>query len=169
MKRAVLKFGVLSGVASAVMMLATVPFMDRIGFDYGAYVGYSAMVAAFLFVFFGIKSYRDKELGGRITFTRALGAGLLMTLISSLFYVVTWEFVYFNLTPNFADRYSAYAVDKARRSGASAEQLAQTEKQMAELKVLLDQPLMNAAMTFVEPLPVGVVMTLVSAAALRKK
>ena len=81
MKKYVLTFGLLSGAASAAMLLAQVPFMDRIGFDNGAIFGYTALVAAFLFVFFGIKAYRDKELGGAITFGRALGAGLLMTVI----------------------------------------------------------------------------------------
>ena len=169
MKKSVLKFGFLSGIASAAMMLATVPFLDRLGFDNGVVFGYTAIVASFLFVFFGIKSYRDKELGGSISFSRALAAGLLMTVISSVCYVITWEFVYFKLTPDFSQKYSAYAIEKARAGGKSAEEVAKTERQMAELTAMLDQPLMNAAMTFVEPFPVGVLMTVVSAAALRRK
>jgi Protein of unknown function (DUF4199) len=168
-KKSVLKFGFLSGAASAVMMLATVPFLDRIGFDNGVFVGYAAIVASFLFVFFGIRSYRDKQLGGSISFGRALAAGLLMTVISSLCYVVTWEFVYFKLTPDFGQTYSDYAIEKARTRGASADEIANTERQMAELKVMLDQPLLNAAFSFIEPFPVGVLMTLVSAAALKRR
>ncbi len=169
MKRSVLTFGLLSGIASAVMMLATVPFLDRIGFDNGVVFGYTAIVASFLFVFFGIKSYRDKELGGSITFGRALAAGLLMTVISSACYVITWEFVYYKLTPDFSQKYSAYAIEKARAAGASAEEVAKTERQMAELTAMLDQPLMNAAFSFIEPFPVGVLMTLVSAAVLKRR
>src|SRR4029453_9191773 len=169
MKRSVLPFGLLSGIASAAMMLATVPFLHQIGFDNGVFFGYTAIVASFLFVFFGIKSYRDKELGGSISFGRALAAGLLMTVISSACYVITWEFVYFKLTPDFSQKYSAYAIEKARAGGASAEEVAKTERRMAELTAMLDQPLMNAAMSFVEPFPVGVLMTLVSAAARRRK
>ena len=37
------------------------------------------------------------------------------------------------------------------------------------LKKYLDNPLINAAMTFAEPFPVGLIITLVSAAILRKK
>ena len=169
MKTPVLKYGLLSGAASAAMMLATVPFLDKLGFDNGAIFGYTAIVASFLFVFFGIKAYRDKELGGAITFRRAMAAGLLMTVISSLCYVVTWEFIYFKLTPDFSQKYSDYAVAKARARGASADDIAKTQQRMAELTALLDQPLTNAAFTFVEPFPIGVLMTAVSAAILRKK
>jgi hypothetical protein len=35
MKRIVVTFGVISGVLPSLMMLLTVPFMDRIGFEYG--------------------------------------------------------------------------------------------------------------------------------------
>ena len=34
---------------------------------------------------------------------------------------------------------------------------------------MLDKPLMNSAMTFIEPFPVGLVVTLVSAAILRRR
>ena len=54
MKKVVLTFGVLSGLVSSAMMAGTVPFMDRIGFDKGAIVGYTAMVISFLFVYFEI-------------------------------------------------------------------------------------------------------------------
>jgi hypothetical protein len=34
---------------------------------------------------------------------------------------------------------------------------------------MYDNPLLNAAMTFVEPFPIGLVITLISAAVLRRK
>ncbi len=68
MKKVVLTFGVLSGVLSAAMMAATVPFIEAIGFDRGVVVGYTAIVTSLLFVYFGIRSYRDNVLGGHISF-----------------------------------------------------------------------------------------------------
>lgn len=169
MKRTVLTFGAISGVISAGLMAATVPFIDRIGFDKGAIVGYSAMVVAFLFVYFGIRSFRDREQAGRISFGRAFGIGLMITIISCLFYVAAWEVIYFKVTPDFADKYAAYAVDKYRASGAPAEAVTKMEQDMADFKRNYDNPLYNAAVTFVEPFPVGVLVTLVSAAVLRRR
>ena len=79
MKRIVLTFGCLSGAVSAAMMWATVPFLERIGFDNAAFVGYTAIVLSFLFVFFGVRAYRE-HLGDRpLTFASAFTAGLLIT------------------------------------------------------------------------------------------
>ena len=169
MRKTVLVFGLASGAVSSALMLLTLPFLDRIGFDHGEVVGYSSILASFLVVFFGVRSYRDQVAGGTVTFGRAFTVGLLITLISCACYVVTWEVIYFKLAPGFADKYAAHAVEHARASGASQEKIEATKRQMAELKVMLDKPLMNAAMTFLEPFPIGLLVTLISAGVLRKK
>src|SRR5258706_13691071 len=106
MKKTVVTFGLISGVISSLMMVATVPFADRIGFDRGAIVGYTAIVLSFLLVFFGIRSYRDNVGKGQITFSKAFAVGISITVISCIFYVVTWEILYFNFLPAFMDKYS---------------------------------------------------------------
>lgn len=169
MKKTVVTFGLLSGGVSSLMMLLTLPFIDRIGFDRGAIFGYTAILMSFLLVFFGVRSYRENAGGGAVGFGRAFTVGILITLVSCVFYVATWEIVYFKLWPGFADKYTAYAIDKARASGASQQTIDQTARQMAEFKKMYDRPLVNAAMTFVEPFPIGLVVTLVSAAVLKKK
>jgi hypothetical protein len=169
MKKTVLTFGLISGAMSAVLMLAMFPFMDRVGFDKGMYVGYTAMVLCFLLVFFGIRSYRENVGGGEISFGRAFSVGILITLISSACYMITWEIIYFGFNPDFCEKYTTYMVEKAKASGASQQVIEATREQMKQMKVMLDNPLLNSAMTFLEPLPVGLVITLISAVVLRKK
>jgi hypothetical protein len=169
MKKTVLTFGLISGAFSAVMMLLTVPFLDRIGFDHGEVLGYTLILLSFLLVFFGVRSYRENVGDGTVSFGRAFAVGLLITLISSACYVITWEFIYFKLAPGFADKYAAHAMAQVKASGADQQKIDETARQMAELKVMLDKPLLNAAMTFMEPLPVGLIVTLVSAGVLKKK
>src|SRR6266436_6499610 len=111
MKKTVLVFGLISGAISSLMMVATVPFVDRIGFDKGVFVGYTAIVLSFLLVYFGIRSYRDNVGNGQITFGKAFAVGLGITVISCIFYVVTWEILYFNFHPDLLDK------PKARSSG----------------------------------------------------
>jgi hypothetical protein len=168
-KKIVLTFGIISGVISSVLMVATIPFLDRIGFDHGLLIGYTAMVLAFLLVFFGIRSYRENVGGGQISFGRAFSVGILIVLISSVFYVVTWEILYFNFLPDFAEKYTNYLLEKSRAAGASPEQLAAEAEKMNAMKSAYNNPLINAALTFLEPLPVGLVLTLISAAILRKR
>jgi hypothetical protein len=167
MKKTIVTFGLISGAISSLMMVATVPFADRIGFDKGAVVGYTAIVLSFLLVFFGIRSYRDNA-RGQITFSKAFAVGIGITLISCICYVVTWEILYFNFLPDFMDKYSAHVIEKARASGASAAAILAKVDQMKKYKVMCDNPLINAAMTFIEPFPIGLVITLISAAVLRR-
>ena len=167
MKKTVLTFGLISGLLSSAMMLATVPFMERIGFDRGVVFGYTAIVLSFLLVFFGIRLVPG-TMGGTLTFGRGFTVGILITLISCVFYVPTWQFVYFKLNTGFADQDTAYAINKARSGGATDQAIADLRQQMADFKVMHDKPLINAAFTFVEPFPVGLLITAISAFVLRR-
>ena len=169
MKKTVLTFGLISGAVSSAMLLLSLPLIERIGFEKGMVLGYTTIVASFLLVFFGIRSYREQAPGGTITFNRGFQVGILITLISCACYVATWELVYFKLKPGFMDQYGAYAIEQVRKSGATPEQIAATERQMAEFKVQYQKVWVNAAYTFMEPFPVGLVVTVISAAALRRK
>jgi hypothetical protein len=166
----VLTFGIISGVIMSVLMGATTVFADRIGFDRAIIVGYTTMLIAFLLVFFGIKSYRDNIGGGEITFGRAFTVGILITLITCAFYVVSWEILYYTFLHDFPEKYGNYVIEKARASGATPEQIAKQLEEVKQMKALLDNPLLAPAVIFIsEPLPVGLVMTLISALILRKR
>jgi len=169
MKKTVLTFGLISGALSSLMMVATVPFEDKIGFDRAEVVGYTIIVLSFLLVFFGIRSYRDNVGNGQITFTKAFAVGISITLITCLCYVVTWEVLYFNFLHDFMDKYGAYMLAKLKASGASPAAVQAQVQQLKKYKELYENLLYNAAVTFIEPFPIGLVITLISAAVLRKK
>ena len=169
MRKIVLTFGLIAGAILSVMMLITLPFHDQIGFDKGLVIGYTTMVLAFLMVFFGVKSYRDNVGGGRVTFGRAFLVGLLITLVASVCYVATWQVIYYRFMPDYLDKYAAYSVAKARKSGASDAKIAAQVKEMAEFQEMYKNPLVNVAFTLLEPLPVGILFTLVTAGVMSRK
>src|ERR1044072_1518022 len=109
MKRIVLTFGLISGAILSGMFAITMSLHDKIGLDRGLIIGYTTMVLAFLLVFFGIRSYRETIGNGQISFLRALSVGLLIMLIASVCYVVSWEIIYHNFLPDFTDKYIAQA------------------------------------------------------------
>lgn len=169
MKKTILTFGLISGVISSVLMLCTVPFLHRIGNDRALILGYTSIVLSFLLVFFGIRSYRDNVADGHISFGKAFGIGLCITLISCMFYVATWEVLYHTVFPDFMDTYSASMISKAQASGLSAQQVQAKIDEIQHMKVMYANPLYNVMMTFIEPFPIGLLITLISAAVLRKK
>src|SRR5688572_28992051 len=114
MRKTVLTFGLIAGGILSLMMAIQISFIDQIGFDRGEVIGYTSMVVAFLLVFFGIRSYRDNVAGGSVSFGRAFSVGLLIVVVASMCYVAAWEVIYFNFAPDFANKYQAHLIDKAR-------------------------------------------------------
>ncbi len=171
MKKIVLRFGFLAGAPLVAMMIIMVPLCmnGTSNFDNNEIVGYSSMVLAFLLVYFGVRSYRDNVAGGMISFGKALKVGLLITLVACAMYVIAWQIAYFNFFPDFLDKYSAHVLAQMREDGESLAAIEKTTQQMAFMAKHYNNPLFNAAVTFMEVFPVGLVLSLVSAAILRRK
>ena len=169
MKKVVLTFGLIAGVIMSAMMFLTMPFHDQIGFDKGVFVGYTSMVLGFLMIYFGVKSYRDNVSGGRVSFGKAFQIGMLITLVATACYVATWQVVYRKVVPDYDEKYTAYSLDQARQAGATPEELAEKEREMNAFWEKYQNPLVNIAFTSLEPLPVGLIFTLVSAGVLSRK
>jgi hypothetical protein len=168
MKKTVWTFGLISGAIISSLMAVTIPFQDELGFDHSLVVGYTTMVLAFLLIYFGVRSYRDNVAGGSVRFGRAFAVGALIAVISSACYVATWEVIYFKFMPDFLTKYQAHQLDKARADGASEAVLAKQKVDMDRIAEMYKNPVINSAMTLVEPLPVGLLIALVSAAILSR-
>jgi hypothetical protein len=169
MKKTVLTFGLISGLIISVLMDGSVLLGDKIGAGHSLVLGYATMVASFLLIYFGVRSYRDNTLAGQISFGRAFACGILITLITIVCYVATWEVLYFNFMPHFMDSYFAAQVHKVQSSGFDPATTAAKVAVIQHSQQLYQNPLVNMAYTFMEPLPVGLIITLISAAVLRRK
>ena len=169
MKKTVWTFGLISGALLSAMMAATIPFQGENGFDHSLIVGYSTMVLSFLLIYFGVRSYRDNVGKGTIGFGRALAVGSLIGVIASVCYVATWEVMYFKFMPDFMTKYDARELEKARAAGASEAALAQKKVELEKFEKMYRNPAINAAFTILEPLPVALVVALVSAGVLSRR
>jgi hypothetical protein len=169
MKKVVLTFGLIAGFTISVLMGGSLLLANKIGPGHSMAIGYTIMVASFLLVYFGIRSYRDNTLGGQISFGRAFACGILITLITTVCYVAMWEILYFNFMPHFMDSYWAAQIHKVQTSGLDPTTTAARIAAIQRSAQLYQNPLVNMAYTFIEPLPVGIVITLLSAAVLRRR
>jgi hypothetical protein len=169
MKKTVLTFGLIAGVIISVLMGGSLLLADKIGSGHSMALGYTIMVASFMLIYFGIRSYRDNTLGGLISFGRAFACGLLITLITSVCYVAMWEILYFNFMPHFMDGYFAAQIHKVQSSGLDPATVAAQVAAIQHSQQLYQNPIVNMAYTIMEPLPVGLIIALISAAVLRRK
>jgi hypothetical protein len=171
MKRTIWKFGLLTGAIIAGMTAIMLPLCMKgiVDWSHQEIIGWSTMILSFLLVFFGIRSYRDHQGGGSITFGRAFQVGILITLVACAVYVVSWQIVYYGFLPDFGEKFAAYSIEKIRKSGASEAEIAEATASWTRFAELYRNPLINMGMTFLEIFPVGLIVTLVSAAILRRQ
>lgn len=174
MKQVITKYGLISGAISAILLFGvTLIFkyigFDNVGFDNSAYIGYGSMLISMSVVFFAIRTYRDQQNDGMITFGKGLLIGLGITAIACIVYSLAWLVIYYNFIPTFMDDYAAYCIQKAEATGASKAELTKTLADVNQMKEWYKNPFLIFALTLLEPLPVGLLISLVSAGVLRKK
>ena len=169
MKKTVLTYGLISGLMISVLMGGSLLLADKIGSGHSMAIGYTIMVASFLLIYFGVRSYRENTLAGEISFGRAFACGILIALITTVCYVAMWEVLYFDFIPHFMDSYFAAQIHQVQSAGLDPATTAAKVAEIQHSQQLYQNPFVNMAYTFIEPFPVGLIITLISAAILRKK
>ena len=169
MRKIVWTFGLIAGAVMAVMFIITLPFQDQMKGSTGMIIGYTSMVMASLMIYFGVRQYRDTQMGGAIRFWPAVKVALLISAVAVGVYVLTWEIIFYGFQPDFMDNYAAAAIEKMRVAGATEAVLAEEAAKMAKFAEMYRNPLVNIAFTTMEPLPVVLLFSFVSAGLLSKK
>ena len=167
MSRTILIFGIAAGLIVAVPMCLLVANAEPGSAATSHFTGYLIMLLALSLIFFGVKRLRDRELGGAIRFVPALLAGLGISAVAGVIYVIGWEITLAITDFAFIDSYSNAAIEAARAKGASAADIEAVTAQMAEFRRQYANPLFRLPVTFIEIFPVGVLVSLISAALLR--
>jgi hypothetical protein len=170
MLKKILSYGSVAGlIVSVPLSLFSVAFA-RNGhepFAHGMIFGYLMMLIALSTVFVAIKRHRDNELGGVIRFWPAFGLGLGISFVASVFYVLTWEVAVALTHVDFASVYANMLIEQQKAQGISGEALAKFIADMEQFKTQYANPLFRLPMTFIEIFPIGVLVSLAAAAALR--
>lgn len=174
MKKVIITYGLISGVIIAALVWVTTSLceMDVISLDYGMFIGYASMLIALTMVFFGIKSYRDNYSGGRITFWKAVQIGFLISLIAATMYflgAVSYYLAFPGFDERFLAKFTVHMVGKLQASGASQAEIDEVYKTVEMMRGLFKNPLTFYLVALMEFLPVGIIVTLISSALLRKK
>jgi len=170
MNKTILTYGLISGAVASVLMFSTALYYRSASeFKYGEIFGYVGILLSMLFVYFGVRAYRDGQAGGALSFGKALQAGLLITLISCVCYVITWMVVYEYVMPDFMDKFIEQTLAHMKQSGMDEARFQQEAAKMQEYKTMYQNPLTRMALTFMEPLPIGLLTALVSSLILKRK
>jgi hypothetical protein len=168
MFRKILTYGAIAGAIAGVWLsISTIAMKEQTPASWSMAIGYLAMLVALSTIFVAVKRQRDIAQGGVIRFWPALAMGLAISLIAGVIYVVVWDLAQALAHYDFASSYAQATVEHAQARGASGAALARVTAEMDQFKVQYANPLYRWPMTFAEIFPVGVLVSLISAALLR--
>lgn len=165
MKKIILIFGLVIG---AILTINSIVHINMIysNPDYKAnnVLGYATMVLMFSLIYFGVRNYRNNHLDGKISFLKALKTGALICLVASTVYVVFGLLYYYLFVPDFIDVFTEWAI-----RNSPADEVEATTAQMANFGEMYKNPLFAVLISYMEVLPIGMVVALISAFFVKKK
>lgn len=164
MNKIILKNGLFGSIiVSALLVFVTMYMRANPEKEVSMFIGFTVMTLAFFFLFWGIKQQREAN-NGSISFGKAFMTGFWISLIISTIYVLVWLIILYNFFPNFAEHYTDMAIQKA-----SPDEVAKVTEEMNSFKEMYKNPIMVILFTYMEILPLGIVISFISALILKKK
>ena len=167
MKKTILTYGIIGGIIVSAMMWLTLG-SGKHDFDNGELIGYTTMVVALSTIFFGVKTYRDKHLDGSITFGNAFLMGLYITLVASTMYVASWLVLSATSDQDFMTEYYEHEKAKLESSDLPAAEVEAKLEEMRYFGELYKNPVVKIGFTYLEILPVGLLISLICAGILKR-
>lgn len=168
MKNTVLKYGIYSAITICLLMSISWFLGKSLEYSTQEVIGYASMIVSLLFVFFGIKHFRDQENEGVVSFGKALLIGLLISLLAAFAFGVLDVIYVKYLYPDFMADYYAYYVEEIKNSFTGEElktKLAELEAQ----KELFSNIFMSFFLMFITVFMIGFIISLISALILQRK
>lgn len=131
-------------------------------------MGYLTMLLSMVFVFLGIRQYRDKCNNGQLSFFQGLKVGILIVLIPSVAFGL-FDLLYTEvLHPGWMDEYYANYIARIKASTPPAQLEAALQK-ANDQKELFSNPLMQFLLMSATVFIIGLIVTIISALTLRRR
>ena len=158
-----------NGVYSGLVMLALFGIAYMIGGDFEKQetVGYLSILISLVFVFLGIKQYRDEIGNGNITFGKAMQVGLLIVLVPSIVFGLYNLFYIEYLDPDFIENYYADILAEMKAS-LSPEEFEVKAVEIEAEKEAFGSPMVQFGAMAVTVFLMGIVVSVISSFVLKK-
>ena len=168
MKRTALRYGLYSAIILTGLMSLSLFLSPRLGLNYDdrEVVGYLSIFLSMIFIFLGIRYYRNQN-NGYLSFGQGLKLGVLMALLPAVLFGL-FNMIYGLVNPHFFQDYANYYIEDMRRTMPAKEfevEKAAFLKKMDFLRPPLMQFLVMAITVFV----IGFIVAIISSLALQRK
>ena len=169
MTRTALIYGTIATAIITLFFWLTHTFwIEENDFSMGEILGYVSMVLAFTMIYFGVRSYRNLQPGQKISLGKAFMVGLSITIVASVWYVIGWM-IYYEQNPEIMNSFFKQSIEQIRQSDLSTTEMQVRITEMKQFQQNYKNPLVRIGFTLMEILPVGLVMSAISAIILKRK
>jgi len=169
MKPTVYRYGLYSVIALVVLSAIDLFVLAKFtSFATQEITGYLTMLLSMIFVFLGIRYYRDHYNNGQLSFGKGLKIGLLIVLIPSVAFGL-FDLLYTRvLNPGWFDTYYAHQLDEIRKA-YPAERAAEKIKTMEQQKEMFSNPIFEFLLMAATVFIIGFIVSIISSLTLMRK
>lgn len=168
--KTIILFGLMGGMVTVLnyLMWSRMHLENMTDMAYTMLIGYVIMLLSCIPIFFGLRKIRANS-EGKISFGKLLLLGLGIAGVAGLIYGIAWA-VYYNTHPGILDWFNKNITEQMTKEGKTATEIQKSVSQMKEMFKMYDNPITAVLVPmFMEFMPVGLIVSLISAAILRMK
>lgn len=169
MKQVVFRYGIYATLA--IVALSAIHFfvlMPNTSFQNSEIAGYLTMILSMIFVFMGIRYYRDHVNNGSLSFGEGLKTGVLIVLIPSVAFGL-FDILYTEvINPSWLDDYYAHYIERIKAS-TPADQVAGKLENIQKQKEIFSNPVLQFLIMAATVFIIGFIATIISSLTLMKK
>lgn len=165
----ILRYGLVYGLALGMGFFVSHLLLGNSpdNFAKGEVIGYSVMIISSLAVVFAIKDYKETRNNGQLGFLTGFSIGAAVSAIAGLLFGV-YNMIYLRvLNPEFTAVYIQYSEEQILNSGAEQSVIDTQLEELARYGDLMSNDYLQSALMFLTVFLIGLLFSLVSAAAMR--
>lgn len=167
MKSTVYRYGIYATVTIIVLSYIVFFLLKNIDQSMQEVAGYLTMLLAMIFIFLGIRHFRDRVNGGYLTFGQGLKIGVLIVLIPAVAFGL-FDILYTEvLNPTWKEDYYSKYIEGLRKSVA-ADKLDAAIREAEKEKEMFSNPVFQFLLMGGTVFIIGFIVTIISSLTLRR-
>lgn len=168
MKTTVIRYGIYAFICAVLLFLVILYFGQGLDFGIQEILGYLTIFTSLVFVYFGIKHFRDRKNRGVVSLGKATAIGLLISVFASAGFTIADTIYVTLINPDFAQQYFEYSLEKMEVE-LTPEEFKIQKRDLEEQVQKYANPAFNAIVMFLTVFVIGCIITLISSLVLQRK
>ena len=170
MKKTVLRYGAYAAVWEFIIfvLIWVIVWLFNPSHQIQGYVGWANLLCPLLFIYFGIRYYRDQVNGGHISFGKAIKLGLLIVILPAVAFALVETTYVLYINPGFYENVSKYDIEEYRKA-LSPDKFAIKLKEINQQLEMEKSPVYNFVTMFFMVGALGIIVAVISSLMLMTK